>query len=314
MESARLVSQIWSWLPAFRAVAETQHLPSASKEVHLSASALSRAVRLLEEQLDRPLFVRDGRHLVLTPAGRTLLSAVRDAMRRTEEGLEAVSSTALVGPVHISAPGPYASIFVLPAVQALTEAHPGLVPTVSTVESERVYARLLDGSLDIALLDDPEADGDLTVHLLGKLTRGLYCAPAHPLARRDKLGMQEVLAYPFVGPSRGHTDHFPPHLERKLGLEVAHLHVAVQACATGSLLAFLPDAIADAYRGEGGLVRLPLALGAARPLYAVHRKIVATPNRALTVRNAIEAAVRSASQLSRPGSVQPPEEGEDAWA
>ena len=52
----RRVNQIWNWLPAFRVVAETQHLPTASKEAHLSASALSRAVKLVEEQLDRQLF------------------------------------------------------------------------------------------------------------------------------------------------------------------------------------------------------------------------------------------------------------------
>ncbi|MCA9624672.1 MAG: LysR family transcriptional regulator, partial [Myxococcales bacterium] len=300
--------------PAFRAVAETEHLPSASKEVNLSASALSRAVRLLEDHLGQQLFVREGRQLVLSPAGRVLLAALRDAMRRVDDGLDQLAETSMAGPVRISAPGPYASIFVLPAVQAVTEHHPKLLPMVASVIPDRVDAELRDGSLDIALLDEPESDEGLTVHLLGKLTSGVYASLHHPLARRDRITLDDVVAHPYVGPSDGFSDHFPPHLKRRIGLVVTQLHVAVQACATGNLLAYLPDAVADAYRGDGALVRLPIEVGSARPLYAVHREILSPPSRVLVVRHAIEAAVRSASRMSRPGSVQPPDErGEDAW-
>ena len=51
MERMRRLTTLWSWLPGFRAVAETQHLPTASKQLHVGASALSRTIRLLEEAL-----------------------------------------------------------------------------------------------------------------------------------------------------------------------------------------------------------------------------------------------------------------------
>ena len=63
MKLAQRVSQVWNWLPAFRAVAESEHLPTASKEANLSASALSRAVKLLEDDLGVSLFVREGLNL-----------------------------------------------------------------------------------------------------------------------------------------------------------------------------------------------------------------------------------------------------------
>lgn len=306
MKPVRRVTQIWNWLPAFRAVAETQHLPTASKETALSASALSRAVRLLEEQLELQLFIRDGRNLVLDPAGRLLLDAVRLAMRRIDDALDGAQGTTMAGPVQISAPGPYASIFVLPAIQALWDEHPDLVPHLGSIKPSEVGPKLLDGSLDLAMLDDPQPQEGLVVHLLGRLSFGLYCSPLHPLSNAKSVTLSQLAELPFVGPPNWLDDHFPPHVPRRIGMVVEHLHVAVQACATSSLLGFLPDAVADAYRGDGQLKRLPIELAAPLPLYAVHRAGLLPQSRVLTMRQAIEETLRATSRHSRPGSVRPP--------
>ena len=68
MDASNKAQQIWSWLPVFRVVAETQHLPTAAKRLHVSASALSRTIRLIEESLEQPLFVRTSRRILLNAA------------------------------------------------------------------------------------------------------------------------------------------------------------------------------------------------------------------------------------------------------
>ena len=306
MDRARRVTQIWNWLPAFRAVAEAQHLPTASREANLSASALSRAVKLVEESLEQQLFDRDGRQIVLSPHGEVLLSAVRDAMRRVDDAMDAISATTMTGPLRISAPGPYASIFVLPALQQLLEQHPDVQPHLGSVSPNLLYPQLLSGAMDLALVEEPETHRDLEVHLLGHLKFAVYAGEGHALASRERVSVQDILRYPFVGPPGGLTDHFPPRHTRIIKMEVTQLHVGMQACATGGLLAFLPEAIADAYAGEGSLHRLPVSLGRSRALYAVHRRLLTSESRIFAARQAIEAAVRGASEMSRPGSVQPP--------
>jgi DNA-binding transcriptional LysR family regulator len=47
MERVIRLNQIWSWLPAFRAVAETEHVHEAAQSLHLTPSTLSRAIHLL---------------------------------------------------------------------------------------------------------------------------------------------------------------------------------------------------------------------------------------------------------------------------
>ena len=51
MEHLRRLYRVWNWLPAFRAVAETEHLPTASEMLGLTPSALSRAIKQLEDEL-----------------------------------------------------------------------------------------------------------------------------------------------------------------------------------------------------------------------------------------------------------------------
>ena len=88
MKRAAEIGEFWNWLPAFRAVAELEHLPSAAKQMSVSASALSRSVRLLEAEVGTPLFDREGRNLVLNDSGILLLDAVLEAMRGVHSSLE----------------------------------------------------------------------------------------------------------------------------------------------------------------------------------------------------------------------------------
>ena len=69
VERLRHIAEFWNWLPAFRAIAETSHLPSAAAILHLSPSALSRSLQQLENRLGRKLFPRANRRLELTREG-----------------------------------------------------------------------------------------------------------------------------------------------------------------------------------------------------------------------------------------------------
>ena len=60
-------------LEILRAVAQTGSFTSAGQELHLSQSAVSRQILLLEEELHEQLFLRLGRKIRITPAGTTLL-------------------------------------------------------------------------------------------------------------------------------------------------------------------------------------------------------------------------------------------------
>ena len=60
-------------LEILRAVAQSGSFTSAGQQLHLSQSAVSRQILLLEEELKEQLFLRLGRKIRITPAGTTLL-------------------------------------------------------------------------------------------------------------------------------------------------------------------------------------------------------------------------------------------------
>ena len=63
----------WDKLRIFHAVADAGSLTHAGDTLHLSQSAVSRQILLLEEELKEQLFLRLGRKIRITPAGTTLL-------------------------------------------------------------------------------------------------------------------------------------------------------------------------------------------------------------------------------------------------
>ena len=67
----------WDKLRIFHAAAEAGSFTHAADKLHLSQSAVSRQILLLEEELNEQLFLRLGRKIQITPAGTTLLRAHR---------------------------------------------------------------------------------------------------------------------------------------------------------------------------------------------------------------------------------------------
>lgn len=88
LERFRRVHSVWSWLPAFRAAAETESLREASAILEVSRPAVSRTIKLVEQELGIEIFDRSGRSLELTDQGIVLLDGVRDAMRRIDDQLD----------------------------------------------------------------------------------------------------------------------------------------------------------------------------------------------------------------------------------
>jgi len=77
-------------LPVIVAVARRGGFAAAASELGMSASAVSHAVRLVEERLGQPLFARTTRSVALTEAGRSLIGTVTPALQDIHERIERI--------------------------------------------------------------------------------------------------------------------------------------------------------------------------------------------------------------------------------
>lgn len=121
-------------LPVFRAVAEKQNLRAAADALHLTHSAVSQQIRLLESRLGHPLFDRRGRRVVLNRAGAALLSSVQRAFAVLDEGVltAAAAAGALEQRLRISVLPSFAQRWLLPRMTGWRQRHPELALEIET--------------------------------------------------------------------------------------------------------------------------------------------------------------------------------------
>jgi DNA-binding transcriptional LysR family regulator len=293
----RLV-QLWTWLPAFRAVAEVQHVQNAARQLHVTPSSLSRAIRLLEEHLGKRVFDRVGRNVRLNHDGEDLLAAVRDAMRGIDDAIARVTGTVFTGELRVACEGDQPLVFVWRAAARLRKRYDGLRTSVEEVPAKSDLAvRLLSGELDVALVTLPPRSPRLLVEHLADVTYGIYCGVGHPLHRRRTPTMEEIQMHAFVAPisdaQHGPSDQWPRALERIVALRLPALEPAIAVCASGELLAVLPDVAVSEASMRRSLRRLPSKDVPSSPIFAVRRRPTGDIDRAGAFVTELRADVRA---------------------
>lgn len=278
------VGVLWSWLPAFRAVAEVEHVQRAARALHVTASSLSRSIRLLEEGLGRKLFDRAGRNVKLNADGKILLAAVREGMRSIDDAVARVTGTTFSGDLTIVAEGDLALTIASRAATRYLHRFAGMTVSVQGARSvDDLVARLLRGEVDVALSSAPPEHALLVVDFVGEVTYGVYCGRGHPLSQSPSASLEAIGAHAFVAPALGAAggtgDQWPRHRPRTVALRVGALQPAIDVCASGALLAVLPDmAVREAK--ETAWTRLSNGAVPACPLFVVRRKPASDQERA----------------------------------
>jgi len=184
-----VVTQIWNYLPAFRAAAEYLSLQRAGLAMSISPSALSRSVKLLEQALGVALFDRSPTGLTLTPPGERLLEVTRSAMRLVHDGTPQTSTERLLA----GAVGP-----ALPALlcDAALDAVPGWPMNLAEVTAEDGGDRLRRGELDVIVTNQPLSGPALHVLTLPAMPLVLALSPG---ASRDKVACLDGEGFDWPG-------------------------------------------------------------------------------------------------------------------
>jgi DNA-binding transcriptional LysR family regulator len=237
------VAQLWNWLPTFRAAGETELLSQAGQDLGLSTSAVSRTVRLLEEDLGVPLFERQGRSVRLNDAGQRLLDATRNAMRIVDEAIVETNSMQSRGLLRIACDEPLLTQFLLPVLPPLRRAHPALLPHVTPSEGRDLSTLLRKGDIDVALSSREHVGPGLQSHLLGVVSSSYYVGPGHPLYRGRAPTAKALDEYPRAVLRRD-APQSAATVDPAVTLVVEQLGALLAAAHGGAYVALLPDALA----------------------------------------------------------------------
>lgn len=116
-----------SALAAFEAAARHLSLTKAAEELNVTTGAVSRSVRMLEEELGSPLFVRRHRAVELTREGETLAAALRESFERMAATFRQIKSFGRQANVTIGSTMAMAHLWLMPRMGAFWNRNPDIV-------------------------------------------------------------------------------------------------------------------------------------------------------------------------------------------
>lgn len=178
-------------LRTFEAVARHLNFSAAADELHVTQSAVSRQIKGLEDELGAPLFARGTRFVELTSDGTALLRSVVRWLDRLDASVRQIRQARGRRVVHLNTFPSFASLWLLPQMEAFQREHPDLDIRVSATDR---MVELDEPDLDVALrYCGPSAVPPGAVRLFGEVLTPVISAR---LAEQIRDGNAPPLATP----------------------------------------------------------------------------------------------------------------------
>lgn len=254
-------------LQYFLAAIEHGSFSAAADALHLAQPSLSEQVRRLEAELGVALFVRAGRRLALTEAGRSLRP---EAERTAEAAARAAASVAEIrdltgGTATFGTFGDAPSWLIGNVVAAFRRSHPGVRVRVVGLNSSEVADAVREGRIEAGLIMLPVDDAGLD--LRPTLRDEVLYVSAEPERVREPVEIEQLGAVPLILYDAGFGSQDPTRralVERaqragvrlEPAIEVEAIEIALDLAARG-----LGDTIISEMARRRGTV--PKALGVA---------------------------------------------------
>jgi LysR family nitrogen assimilation transcriptional regulator len=225
-------------LEYFVQVAELGSFSKAAVVLDIAQPALSRQVRSLETELRQQLFLRNGRGVALTDAGKRLFDhsvAVLQLMAHAREDLGA-SRDEPVGRVTIGLPPSIGRQLTLPLIDRFKNELPAARLAIVEGLSTHIVEWVTTGRIDVGLVYNPEAQAGLEITPLLQEPLGLVSRVAKGKRKpaAPPLPMKELPRYPLIVPERVHA--MRRLLETQAALAGIKLDIAWEVSSVPSII------------------------------------------------------------------------------
>jgi LysR family positive regulator for ilvC len=270
----------------FLRLSETLHFGRASRDRHLSPSALSRVVKRLEDEVGWPLFERDKRTVRLTAQGRELAVYARRALGEWDDLRRRLRrpDDALSGQISVFASVTACQSFLPRVLAAFRARHPEVHIQLETGYAADALEMARTGAVDVAVAALPERVPPALAARVVLHTPLVFVAPAADcdaarLVRKQPVPWADVpIVLPAAGQARRDADRWfrRQRLAPRLYGEVPGSEAILSLVALGCGVGIVPAIVFDKSPLRRELRRLPT-----NPPIGVFRVGVATPTRRL---------------------------------
>lgn len=195
---------IYTQLRSFHAVAREGGFTAASRALNISQPTLTVQVKSLEEYFGVTLFHRHGRKVELTDTGRELFKLSRRIMSLEEDAQDLLNAHGgfHAGHLKVGAVGPYHATEMLGVFSAQ---YPDIKVSVAIGNSSVTVERLLDYSVDVAVLAHTEDDPKVFAIPYSKHPVLIFVHKDHPFAMKKHIGINDLEGERLVLREEGST-------------------------------------------------------------------------------------------------------------
>lgn len=250
----------------FLTVSESGSFIDAARQMNVTQSTVSARIRVLEEQLGRPLFERSHTGADLTGAGEQFRKHALALVRVWQHAqLEVRLSGEHRDHLAVGAQMTFWHDFLLDWIGWLRARMPDIAVSATAIGGTHLIQRLLEGTLDLAVLYQPTQPPGLKIEHLFDET--FVLVTSSPAARRRR--PDDYVATDWGGDFlRDHASAFPH-------LEASGLHLDIGASGVEYLLkneasCYCPRRLVKHHVARGRLRQPPRARKFVYPVFAVY--------------------------------------------
>lgn len=187
-------------LQVFYTAAQRLNFTKAAEELFITQPAVTRHIRELEAQYQTRLFERQGARLVLTPAGKALLTGVNrvlDAYRKLDEDMAALQAN-VQGSLRIGASSTAAQYVLPPVLARFREKYEAVHLELTDGNTEQIEAQLLDGRIDLGVVEGQRKRRPLKYLPYLKDELVLCARVGNPLVKTGSISLKKAATLPLL--------------------------------------------------------------------------------------------------------------------
>lgn len=268
-------------LQSLLAVADHKTVTRAARALAVTQPALSRRLQLLEEEMGAPLLERSKQGAALTEAGRLVAAEARVLVDRyvrlkhevrAHERLEA-------GIVRVGGGATAVSFVLPPAIAELSSERPGIRFEVREAGSRDVEADVIAERLELGIVTLPTASPELAVRPLRRDRIVLIASRTHPLAKKKRLGPEDLRGRGLVGFDRGSAiralideELARAGIEVNVQMELRSIAAIIEMVAHTELLGFVSQLGVEGKRDVGVVALDVRGVSIQRRLAVIHKQ------------------------------------------
>ncbi|MGU3574150.1 LysR family transcriptional regulator [Brucellaceae bacterium C25G] len=272
-------------LRIFIAVAEKEHLTQAAGELHLTPSAVSSAIRTLEDRYSATLFNRIGRRIELTDDGRIFLDEARATLARARAAELTLSELGGLkrGSLTIFASQTIASYFLPPLLARFKSLFPSILVDLHIGNTHSVAQATSEGGADLGFVEGIIYEQGLQIQGIGEDQLVLVVGKNHPWIMNPPTGYaglmqsgQWILREQGSGTRAVFEEairaqgYLPEQL--KIALELPSNEAVCSAVQSGTYATVISELAAAPHLLSGNLIKIALPLPKRQFLLLTHKE------------------------------------------